>query len=121
MAGIRMTKPWVALSPDSIDALPAQLGVYQIANAANEVTKIGYAGGREAFGIRTALQRELDEGGVSFRAELTHGYMTRFEELLMIHMHDHNALPPGNQDHAQKVGRLMIDGANATPNTEASS
>lgn len=110
MAGIRMAKPWVELSGAAIDALPAQLGVYQIADAEGTVTKIGYAGGREAFGIRTALGRELEAGGRQFRAELTHGYLTRWEELLMIHQHDHGELPVGNESHPHRIGRLAVDG-----------
>lgn len=110
MAGIRMAKPWLKLSDEAIDALPAQLGVYQIADTDGTITKIGYAGGREAFGIRTALSRELDAGGQQFRAELTHGYLTRWEELLMIHQHDHGVLPVDNASHPHKIGRLAVDG-----------
>lgn len=113
MVGIRMDKPWTALSSESIDALPAQLGVYQIADGDDQVIKIGYAGGLEQFGIRTALERELEAGGNRFRAELTHGYLTRWEELLMVHLHDHGELPPGNSTHDQKLGRLRIDGSDA--------
>lgn len=120
MAGIRLAKPWLELTAAAIDELPAQLGVYQIADAEGIVTKIGYAGGRETFGIRTALERELQAGGQQFRAELTHGYLTRWEELLMIHQHDHGELPPGNTPHVQKVGRLSIDGPNAAPPTKPS-
>ncbi len=114
MAGIRMDKPWLELTETAIEALPAQLGVYQIAEADGTVSKIGYAGGREAFGIRTALGRELAAGsGQTFRAELTHGYLTRWEELLMIHQHDHGSLPTGNADHPHRVGRLSVDGTSS--------
>lgn len=113
MVGIRMDKPWLDLSAETIDALPAQLGVYQIADGDGQVTKIGYAGGLEQFGIQTALHRELEAGGARFRTELTSGYMTRWEELLMVHLHDHGELPAGNATHDQKLGRLRIDGADA--------
>lgn len=120
MVGIRMDKPWLDLSKEAIDALPGQLGVYQIADSADDVVKIGYAGGLEQFGIRTALHRELDAGATRFRIELTHGYLTRWEELLMVHLHDHGELPPGNSNHDQKLGRLRIDGAGPEQKNEAS-
>ncbi len=115
-----MEKPWLDLSAEAIDALPAQLGVYQIADGQDEVVKIGYAGGLEQFGIRTALHRELEAGGTRFRTELTHGYLTRWEELLMVHLHDHGELPAGNSTHNQKLGRLRIDGAGPEQKNEAS-
>ena len=112
MSGVRLSKPWTDLSAPNIAALPAQLGVYQIADAEGRVLVIGYAGGRELFGLRSALERELERpGATSFRHELTHGYMTRWEELIMIHQADHGRLPDGNQDHLHPVGRLTIDGS----------
>lgn len=104
--GLRMTKPWVALSDASIAALPAQLGVYQIADQDRAVVKIGYAGGTEPFGIRTALEREREAGGSYFRLEFTHGYLTRWQELLMVYRADHQDLPPQNHDDAGQLGRL---------------
>lgn len=103
-----MSKPWVALTRERIDALPAQLGVYEIGRGAGETVRFGYAGGNEPFGMRTALQRELaDHGaGLFFRHEFTHGYLTRFQELLMTHVADHGELPPGNADHGGTLGRL---------------
>lgn len=108
--GMRMTKPWVELSEQSIAALPAQLGVYEIADAAGSTTTIGYAGGTEPFGMRTALTRELEDGGALFRHEFTHGYLTRWQELLMIHKADHGDLPAGNADTIVTLGRLSPGG-----------
>ena len=106
MARSDLDKPWQDLTSTAIAALPAQLGVYEVADAAGTVTHIGYAGGRETFGIRTALERELAAGGVRFRHELTHGYMTRWHELLMAHQARTGVLPEGNLGDAHRIGRL---------------
>lgn len=108
---MRMTNPLVELTSDVIDALPAQLGVYEIVDHAGAIVKIGFAGGKEPFGMRTALTRELDDPGdaqqpLRFRHEFTHGYLTRSQELLMIYQAEHDSLPPGNADHVGTLGRL---------------
>lgn len=119
MSGLDLDKPWVPLTASAIDALPAQLGVYQIADDAKRVIKIGYAGGTTAFGMRTVLEGELEAGtGTQFRHQFTHGYLTRWEELLMVHHAMHGELPPGNADHDRPLGRLSILGA-ATPTSES--
>lgn len=102
-----MSKAWTPLTEEHIAALPAQLGVYQIADDDGTVVRIGYAGGRELFGLRSALTTELEAGtGTRFRHELTHGYLTRWEELLMVHHAANGQLPPGNADRLTPVGRL---------------
>lgn len=105
-----MTKPWVALTPEAIEALPAQLGVYEIADSDDTTIKIGYAGGTQPFGMRSALAAEVAQGadgqGRRFRHEFTHGYLTRWQELLMTYEFDHGELPPGNADQVGKLGRL---------------
>ncbi len=106
-----MSKPWLELTTTAIDALPAQLGVYEIADRDGATIKIGYAGGREAFGMRSALAAELalatNQGrNVRFRHEFTHGYLTRWQELLMTYEFDHGTLPIGNADRQGKIGRL---------------
>jgi hypothetical protein len=107
VSGLRLTKPWTTLDAESIAAIPAQLGVYQIGDDDGAVIRVGYAGGREPFGLRSALAAELDAGtGTRFRHELTHGYLTRWEELLMLHRAEHGELPPGNADRLTPVGRL---------------
>lgn len=109
--GMRMSKPWVELTPETISALPAQLGVYEVSQDRSatpdgpKTHRIGFAGGTEPFGMRTALERERDDGATFFRHEFTHAYMTRGQELLMIFEADHGRLPPGNQRPA-KLGRL---------------
>ena len=107
MASLRLDKPWTALDAATVAAVPGQLGVYQLADADEQVVRIGYAGGTELFGLRSALARELEtDAAASFRVELTHGYLSRWQELLMLHVADHGALPPGNADDARHLGRL---------------
>lgn len=110
MVALRITKPWRPFTAETVDALPGQVGVYQLADAAGEVVKIGYAGGRDLFGLQSALQRELADpgslGATQFRLEYNHNYMTRWEELLMVHLADHGTVPPGNADHPHPLGRL---------------
>ncbi|MEL6981333.1 MAG: hypothetical protein AAFO29_02805 [Actinomycetota bacterium] len=107
MSGLQLTKPWNTLDTETISAIPAQLGVYQIGDDRGTVVRIGYAGGRQPFGLRSALGSELEAGtGTHFRHELTHGYLTRWEELLMLHQAEHGELPPGNADRHTPVGRL---------------
>ena len=96
-----MTKPWRALQRAEVDALPGQLGVYQLADAGGRVIHIGFAGGRSLFGLRGALADELaargEDSGVRFRVEVTMSYLTRYQELLMAYRADHGELPEGNR------------------------
>lgn len=106
-----MTKPFEPLTSEAIDRLPAQLGVYEIADADGHTRYIGYAGGLEPFGLQTALRRELErpdavDQQLMFRLEYTSGYLTRWEELLMVHLADHGSLPPANAHQTDKIGRL---------------
>ena len=43
---IRLEKPWIELTAETVQALPGQLGVYQLADAAGGVVYIGFGGGR---------------------------------------------------------------------------
>ncbi len=115
MSGLDIRNEWHALTSDNIAALPAQLGVYEIADEAGTTLKIGYAGGHSLFGMRSVLEEELAEHGeVTFRHEFTHGYLTRWNELLMVHHASHGELPPGNHDHNQPLGTLS-PGTQNTP------
>jgi hypothetical protein len=108
-----MSKSWAELRPESIARLSAQLGVYEIASTEGTIAKIGYAGGRQPFGMRSALAGELEAAGGEarlFRFEFTHGYLTRWQELLMLHQADHGELPPGNADRVGRIGRLSPGG-----------
>lgn len=109
---IRLEKPWIDLTPDNVAALSGELGVYHLADEVGRIVRIGYAGGRSLFGLRGELAKALKEHGgasVKFRIEVNHQYLSRYEELLMIHVADHGGLPAGN--HAEKkrrLGRLSI-------------
>jgi len=114
VSGRALSKPWIPLTADAVAALPAQLGVYELGADDGTVVRIAYAGGRELFGLRSVLAAELEarvgagEPPGRFRYELTHGYLTRWEELLMVHQARHGELPPGNADRLHPVGRLTL-------------
>ena len=107
--GIRLDKPWQPLNDAAIEALPAQLGVYHVADAAGTVLSVGYAGAREPFGLQSALRREIARlvpAATQFRCEFTSNYRSRWDELLMLHLADHGELPEPQRDQARRVGRL---------------
>lgn len=96
---IRMTKAWVPLTPENVTKLPGQLGVFQLADAAGQCVFIGFAGGRSLFGVRSEIEKTLAEppaGATQFRVEINQQYTTRYQELLMLHVHDHGGIPAGN-------------------------
>ncbi len=106
---LRLEKPWLDLTAENVRRLPGQLGVYQVADASGAVLHIGYAGARELFGLRSALERALaaHPTGTQFRVEVNTQYQSRWRELLMLHKLDHGALPPGNEaDRPATLGRL---------------
>jgi hypothetical protein len=107
---IRLEKPWIALTPEAVKALPGQLGVYQLADAEGRVVYIGFAGGRSLFGLRSELERALKErpgGAARFRTEVNQQYTSRHLELLMLHVADYGSLPVGNAaDPPVRLGRL---------------
>lgn len=97
-----MSKPWTPLTAAHIAAVPGQLGVFEIAGEDRSVRRLGYAGGREPFGLRSALEAAMaaveDPAEPRyFRVELTHAYLTRWEELLMVHQAVNGELPPDNR------------------------
>lgn len=106
--GVRLDKAWQPLTAEAVAALPGQLGVYELADEAGTVVRIGYAGGRTPFGLRSELAERLAEGGraVSFRVEVNHQYLSRWQELLMAHLAEHGGLPPGQPDPGVRLGRL---------------
>ncbi len=108
MAAVRLDKPWRELDAANVAQLAGELGVYQLADADGRVVRIGYAGGRSLFGLRGELQAALASGGAAkFRLEVTAQYLSRYEELLMVHMADFGSLPEGNADDAhRRLGRL---------------
>ncbi len=96
---IRMTKAWVPLTPENVKKLPGQLGVFQLADATGNTVFIGFAGGRSLFGVRSEVEKALagpPAGATQFRVEINQQYTTRYQELLMLHVHDHGEVPAGN-------------------------
>ncbi|MGH6993368.1 MAG: DUF7508 domain-containing protein [Caulobacteraceae bacterium] len=106
--GIRLEKPWRNLSASEVASLGAELGVFQLADAKGRVVRIGFAGGRSLFGLRGELAKAMEAGeAAKFRIEVTSQYLSRFEELLMIHQADFGELPAANAaDGAGRRGRL---------------
>ena len=106
--GVRLEKPWRELTAENVAALAGELGVYELADVEGRVLRIGYAGGRTLFGLRSELQAALARGeAAKFRTEVNAQYMSRYEELLMVHKADHGALPPGNTAASDRLlGRL---------------
>lgn len=105
--GVRLDKPWVELTPESADAVGGYMGVYQLGDVEGTVLRIGYAGGASAFGLRGALRAHAEAGdGARFRHEVTTAYLSRYRELLMVHLADHGRLPDGNDEDPDALGRL---------------
>lgn len=96
---IRMTKAWKPLNAENVKKLPAQLGVFQLGDDKGEVVFIGFGGGRSLFGVRSEIEKamaDLPAGATQFRVEINQQYTTRYQELLMLHVHDHGSVPAGN-------------------------
>jgi hypothetical protein len=111
---IRMTKPWVSIDAAALTALPGQLGVFELADAAGEVIFIGRADARSPFGLRGEIARcaaAIAEAR-TYRLEITTAYHTRHLELLMTYRADHSRLPKHNAP-IPGLGRLspLQDGA----------
>ncbi len=107
---IRMTKAWTPLDSASVKKLSGQLGIFQLADAKGDVVYIGFAGGRSLFGLRGEVEKSLKEppsGATQFRVEVNQQYTTRYQELLMVHVHDHGDVPSGNKGKPlPKLGRM---------------
>ncbi len=102
---VRSTKPFQALTAEAVAALPGQLGVFELADPAGVVRRIAYAGGREPFGVRSALAPFVGTYP-QFRWESTSAYLTRWQELCMVHLADHGALPADQPEPPGRFGRL---------------
>ena len=102
-----MRGPWRALVPEQVASVGSQLGVYQLADSRGRVTLIGYAGGRSRFGLRGEVGDHLGRAdATTFRVEATSAYLSRYRELLMVHVADHGVLPDGNREDPGRIGRL---------------
>ncbi len=102
---IRCEKPWLPRA--DLNGLHGHLGVFQLGNAAGEVIFIGYAGGRSLFGLKGEIRTDLERlnDATCYRFEINTAYLTRYQELLMIHVADHGVLPPHNEP-MPNLGRL---------------
>jgi hypothetical protein len=102
---IRLRKPWRSVA--TLAELSGQMGVYQLGDSAGEVLYIGYAGGRSRFGLRGEVDQASQQvpDAVQFRVEVTTAYLTRYQELLMLHCAEHGVLPPHNSA-VPGLGRL---------------
>lgn len=117
-------KPWTLPSAESIRAIPAVVGVYEIADAEGNLLYIGQAGGREPFGLRTRMQLHfggddpnpvLRELAAQFRWEANQQYTTKRLEMLMQFQRDHGGVdgdawppahPAGDWRDTPQLGRL---------------
>lgn len=109
--GVRLDKPWAALTPEAARDVGGYLGVYELADASGDVVYIGYAGGASRFGLGGVLGEHAARGDAElFRYEVTSAYLSRHRELLMVHLADHGRLPAGNFDEQGHVGRVRRPG-----------
>jgi hypothetical protein len=106
--GIRLNKPFLTLIADEVTKVSATLGVFELADDNDKVVYIGYAGGRSLFGLRGTLMDMIEKTSASqFRVEINSAYLTRYQELLMVHIADHDGLPIENDERERlNLGRL---------------
>lgn len=108
--GIRITKPFQPLTLESLKNVHAYLGVYHLAEPDGTIFYIGYAGGKSLFGLNSELKREMEARAgkpAMFRYEVNMQYLSRHEELMMLHVADHGELPERNRRELKhKLGRL---------------
>jgi hypothetical protein len=105
---VRMNKPWLPLSANNVAAVGGYLGIYEIQAESGETVYIGCAGGRSRMGLMGELQRQLTERGPGhrFRHEVNMQYLSRMQELLMVYVADHGAVPRDNAGDRLTLGRL---------------
>jgi len=107
---LRLTKPFQPLTLENAQALPGQLGIYELADAQGATVAFGFAGARSLFGLRSEVLAQAEappQGATQFRVEINQQYHTRFRELLMVYQADHGGLPPVNAaDPPINLGRL---------------
>jgi hypothetical protein len=110
-----LKKPWETFDPAAAREIPPVTGVYELGDEEGNVLYIGYAGGREPFGIRGRIERHFsrEEGNAvvgerarRYRYEVNAQYLTRHIELLTRHRDEHGRLPEGNEAPGEVVPRL---------------
>ena len=102
------TKPFVLLTVDAVHRLPGHMGVFELASSGGEILFIGFAGGRSMFGLRGEVLAGLPATEATrFRVEVTTAYLTRYQELLMLHVARFGDLPVENDPALMSLlGRL---------------
>lgn len=107
---VRLDKDWMPFQAQSVNAMAGHLGVFQLGNDEGDIVYIGVAGGRSRFGLKGELQSHLSappSGATHYRFEVNMMYRTRYIELLAAFVHDHGALPAGNEDvDVSTLGRI---------------
>ncbi len=115
-----LRKPWQRFDPANLKAIPATLGVYEVADAQGRTLYIGYAGGRSLFGLRGEIAQHFGPDNPNpvtraeaalYRYEVTSAYLSRWYELLTLYYEAHHHLPPGNRatgDLPPKLGRFHL-------------
>lgn len=106
---MRINKPWMTLQ-QAQQTLHGHMGIFQLADNLGEVIFIGYAGGNSKFGLKgeVAAAAKQHTDVVSVRVEITTAYLSRFKELMMIHVADHGSVPKLNPP--IQLGRLSPAG-----------
>lgn len=110
-----LNKPWQTFDAARANEIPPVTGVYELADEQGAVIYIGYAGGREPFGMRGRIQRHFSPEEANpvirgrarrFRCEVNAQYLTRHVELLTRHRDEHRRLPEGNEAPGEVIPRL---------------
>ncbi len=94
--GLSIRATWRPLTAAAVAHAPAATGVYELRRGPTTVL-VGYAGGNSRFGLRGEL---TDLAGThpdsEYRAEVTTAYLSRWRELLGVHLARTGGLPAGN-------------------------
>ena len=101
MTEIRIRGEWQPLDEEHVAEVGGHMGVYELSRSERRaVVFIGYAGGRSVFGLRGELRDRLAQSRMAatvwFRCEITTTYLSRYKELLMVHVADHGSIPIEN-------------------------
>ena len=110
VGGLGLKKAWQELNEENVALLTGCLGVFEVASVDDEVLQIGYAGGRSLFGLRGVLSDVAAEHpgeSLQFRTESNMQYISRWKELLMVHLAENGSMPSWNQSSdIDVIGRL---------------
>ncbi|MGC2486059.1 MAG: hypothetical protein WA359_07445 [Acidimicrobiales bacterium] len=104
---VRMNSPWLDFNASEVAAIGGYLGVYEVRTRDGEIVRIGYAGGLSQFGLRGELENLLaryGNGFVQLRVEITSSYLSRYQELVAVHLNDHGRMPCDNVDDPSRFG-----------------